>query len=136
MKELQKTQNKMLRFLNKTRVSDKINTGSILNKFNMVSVNQLNAQIKLCETWKALKMNPDNNNGIGALRITHVEGQRERRSAYNGNLLEPGGSNKAKKTFINDSARVWNKAPQSLKSSASLYLAKKEIKSFVKTLPI
>ena len=99
MKELQKTQNKMLRFLNKTRVADKINTGSILNKFNMVSVNQLNAQIKLCETWKALKKKSDNNNEIGALRITHVEGRRERRSAYNGNLLEPGGSNKAKENI-------------------------------------
>ena len=98
----------------------------------MVSVNQLNAQIKLCETWKALNMKMDNNSGIGALRITHVEGQRELRNAFSGNLLETGGSNKAKKTFINDSARVWNKAPQSLKLSASLYIAKKRSSRLLK----
>ena len=45
MKELQKTQIKMLRFLNKTKISDKIKTELILDKFNMLSVNQLNAQI-------------------------------------------------------------------------------------------
>ena len=81
-------------------------------------------------------MNVDNNSGIGTLKIIHVEGQRELRSAFSGNLTEIGGTNKAKKTFINDSVRVWNKAPQSLKLSPSLSCAEKEIKLFVKTLPI
>ena len=136
MKVMQTTQNKMLRFLNKTRVSDKINTKSILNKFNMVSVNQLMAQIKLTETWKALNMNYENNTGIDALQITHVEGQGELRSAFSGNLIESRGSSKAKKTLINDSANVWKKAPLQIKSCKTLSSAKREIKAFVKTLPI
>ena len=58
------------------------------------------------------------------------------RSAFNGNLVENGRSKKAKKTFINDSARVWNNAPRQIKSCISLSSVKKEIKTFVKTLPI
>ena len=44
-KDIQKNQNKLLRYLNNTRTSDKISTHSILEKFNLMSVNQLNAQI-------------------------------------------------------------------------------------------
>ena len=73
MKEVQKTQNKLLRFLNKSRIADKINTGSILEKLKMLSVNQLNAQIKLTETWKALNANTPN--AISNLRIEQKEGQ-------------------------------------------------------------
>ena len=54
MKDLQKTQNKLLRFLNKSKIKDEINTKVILKKVKMLSVNQMNAQIKLTETWKAL----------------------------------------------------------------------------------
>ena len=57
MKDLQKTQNKLIRFLNKSTIKDKVNTGSMLRKLNMASVNQLNAQIKLTETWKSLNLN-------------------------------------------------------------------------------
>ena len=57
MKDLQLSLNKMLHFLNNSRISDKISTASasLLNKFNMMSVNQINAQIKLSEMWKAVK---------------------------------------------------------------------------------
>ena len=50
MKDLQICQNKMLRLLNNSRISDKISTASLL-----VKVNQINAQIKLSEMWKAVK---------------------------------------------------------------------------------
>ena len=55
MKDLQVSQNKMLRLLNNTRISDKISTMSLLEKFNMMSVNQINAQIKLSEMKKAVR---------------------------------------------------------------------------------
>ena len=55
MKDLQLSQNKMLRLPNNSRISDKISTASLLSKFNMMSVNQINAQIKLSEMWKAVK---------------------------------------------------------------------------------
>ena len=100
----------------------------------MLSINQINAQIKLTEAWKAL--NNDKVNPINSLNIKQNEGDRMSRSATNGNLMEQGTSNMAKQTFINDSARVWNRAPQTIKNCTSLYSAKKEIKKFVKTLPV
>ena len=44
---LQKAQNKMLRCINNSQLGDKIRTQSMLEKFKMLSVNQMNAQIKL-----------------------------------------------------------------------------------------
>ena len=44
-KSIQLVQNKLLRFLN--------GTVSLLAKFDMLAVNQLNAQIKLLEMWKS-----------------------------------------------------------------------------------
>ena len=57
LKDLQLSQNKMLRLLNGSRISNRISTASILTKFNMLSVNQINAQIKLSEMWKAVNDN-------------------------------------------------------------------------------
>ena len=54
LKDLQLSKNKMLRLLNGSRISDRISTASLLTKFNMLSVNQINAQIKLSEMWKAV----------------------------------------------------------------------------------
>ena len=52
LKSIQLAQNKMTRFLNGTLVKDKISTKSIVKSLNMLSVNQMNAQIKLTEAWK------------------------------------------------------------------------------------
>ena len=47
-KDLQINQNKMLRFINGYRLLDRISTKDMLEIQNSNSVNQLNAQIKLC----------------------------------------------------------------------------------------
>ena len=39
-------------------------------------------------------------------------------------------------TFINDAARLWNVAPAAIKNCKTLFAAKKQIKIFVRTLPI
>ena len=49
------------------------------------------------------------------------------------NLVEEGSSTIALCTFQNDSTRLWNKAPLYIKTSPSLYTAKKEIRKFVLT---
>ena len=43
--QLQKAQNKLLRFLNKTKISDNIATKQILENVNMCSINQLNEKL-------------------------------------------------------------------------------------------
>ena len=58
LKNVQLMQNKLTRFLNGSFVKDKISTKSILNNLNMLSVNQMNAQIKLSEAWKVTNV-PD-----------------------------------------------------------------------------
>ena len=56
---IQRLQNKLLRTLNNVKISDRINTDTLLDNVKMLSVNIINAQIKLTEGWKAL--NSDNN---------------------------------------------------------------------------
>ena len=38
--------------------------------------------------------------------------------------------------YNNDAKKLWNKAPNSIKESTSIHMAKKAIKTFVKSLPI
>ena len=40
------------------------------------------------------------------------------------------------KTFINDSIKAWNRAPNDLKNTVTIHGAKAAIKKFVKTIPI
>ena len=51
--DLQKAQNKLFSLLNNTRIKDKIKTSFIARDLKMLSVNQINAQVKLTEMWKA-----------------------------------------------------------------------------------
>ena len=94
----------------------------------------LNAQIKLTETWKAFQGKTPN--PTQSLKSTQLADARASRSATNGNLKELETSILAKITFMNDSAPLWNRAPNSIKNSTSLYSAEKEIKKFVRTLPV
>ena len=55
LKSLQITQNKSARFLNGNTLEDKVCTSKIFKDLNLLSVNQLNAQIKIREVWKSLK---------------------------------------------------------------------------------
>jgi hypothetical protein len=50
---VQKAQNKMLRVLDETQIVDQKSTKILLEEQNMLSVNQMAAQIKLTEMWKA-----------------------------------------------------------------------------------
>ena len=58
------------------------------------------------------------------------------RAITNGNLQEVGRTVLAKNTFYNDEVVAWNLAPDSIKKWATIWLAKKHIKEFVKKLPI
>ena len=49
--EIQIIQNKLVRMLANTRLLDKVNTVTLMQATNMLSVNQINAQIKIQEIW-------------------------------------------------------------------------------------
>ena len=132
LNKIQVTQNKFVRFMGNKSLLDKIPTKTLFEDTNLLSVNQLNAQCKLLEVWKSL-----NNHGYP---ITWEKNGRlldsRTRSVQKELLTEPGSSMKTKATFISDAARVWNRAPDSIKNCKSFYSAKVEIKKFIRTLPI
>jgi hypothetical protein len=59
-----------------------------------------------------------------------------RRSLTRGDLTEVGSSTKAKKSFKCDAAKVWNNAPDKIRTSKTLTTAKKAIREHCKSLPI
>ena len=108
---------------------------SLLEKFGLLSVNQLAAKIKLVEVWKSI----------------HKEGNPIRLEPYNPNLmsknldlrLQPNRVfndtcrlKKSESSFNIDAARLWNAAPQEITNASSLNIAKKAIDLFCKNLPL
>ena len=132
-KNIQLMQNKLLRFLNGTVISDKVNTNSILNNLNLLSVNQMNAQAKLNEAWKI--------NNITEYPIKwelkHTdENERQTRATSANNIPEKAKSKLTQSSLNNDAKKLWNKAPGSIKLCINIKTAEKAIKTFVKTLPM
>ena len=132
-KAIQLVQNKLLRLLNGTKIKDKISTKSLLLKFDMTSVNQLNAQVKLLEIWKALNL-ADYPLKINQQAVPEIG--TTTRASHKGRPIEKGTSNLAKKASTNDAIRIWNQSPVSITESKSLYQAKNAIKAYVRTLPV
>ena len=132
--KLQVTQNRMARFLNGTNLLDKVSNIDIFKNNHILSVNQLNCQIKLTEVWKA--MNDMNYPIKWDVKPPPAEDARATRSTNVITLLESRNSSIEEATFIIDAAKVWNLAPQSLKDCKSLFSVKREIKKFAVSLPL
>ena len=132
-KAIQMVQNNLLRTLNGSKVKDKVSIKSMLNKFSMLSVNQLNASIKLLEVWKALKVD---NYPLTIKRQEVTTNGTTTRGDSVGRPIEIGKTNLTHKTCVSESIHLWNNAPKSIIESASLYEAKKEIITFSMSLPI
>ena len=105
----------------------------MLEKHKMLSINQLNAQIKLTEIWKAMK-DEDHPFKVKPTPISPEE--RTSRGQAAGYIQSKARSNVTKETFINDSIKAWNRAPNEIKNTVSIHGAKATIKKFVKTIPI
>ena len=133
MEALQKCQNKLLRALNGSKLSDQISTKYMLAKFKILSVNQINAQIKLNEMWKSIHIV---NYPIKTVLLECQSDVVNTRARSIGLLKETKVSYRSQKTFINDATHIWNLAPSAIKDCTSLYCAKKAIKAFVVSLPI
>ena len=133
MEAIQKCMNKLLRVLNNSRISDKISTKSMLTKFNLLSVNQMNAQIKLTEIWKSVNIL---NYPIKTLVIQRGSEAVSTRAMTAGVLEEVKITNSSEKTFLNDAIHIWNQSSVAIKDCVSISSAKKAIKAFVVTLPV
>ena len=99
----------------------------------MLAVNQLNAQVKLLEMWKAL------NGNKYPLEIKQQSNSHDRavtRADAINRPCEIGKSVLTQSTCISDAIRLWNGAPHSIKNCLTAYRAKKEIETYIKTLPV
>ena len=99
----------------------------------MLSINQMNAQCKLLDTWKTLNVE---GHPYKPSLISREENTSVTRACANGMLIENARSNISQNTFRNDAIHIWNKVPDSIKGCNSIYSVKKAIKTFVATLPI
>ena len=101
----------------------------MLEKNNMLSINQMHAQVKLTEMWKATHYK---NYPLNIEQLQPAANGRATRGISEGKLSEPATLN----TFIGNATRLWNKAPNVIKTAKSISIVKKEIKQYCKTLPI
>ena len=104
-----------------------------IENINFLSVNQMNAQIKITEVWKSQNLT---NNPVNSNKAIITASKIGLRSGATGKLNEVSGSDNLKACYINDGAKAWNKTPSIIKNCKSLFSAKIEIKKFVKTLPV
>ena len=135
LKSAQIAQNKLLRLLTNTSIKEKNSTSELLEKSEFQSVNQLAANIKLLEAWKSInlrnypiRMEP---NYISASNV-----DRQLRPSASRDWNQDGRSTAAKESFSRNTAKIWNAAPKEIKTAKTIFIAKKAIKSYCKTLPI
>ena len=116
---LQIAQNKYARFIHGSNLMDRINTKVIFKETNLLSVNQINAQIKLTEVWKSQNIPsypiqwPTRKDEIIRMGL---------KSSNKPELSIKGKSCIQSKTFINDAAKIWNNAPSDIKSASRFML--------------
>ena len=108
---------------------------SMLEKCDLLSVNQLAATIKLTEVWKInnqeqhpLKLDPYKPH---TNRAHHVLRNKPNRVFNDSCRLK-----NSESSFHIDAARVWNAAPNSIQNAITLNIAKSKIKFFCKTLSV
>ena len=99
---------------------------------NLLSVNQMNAQAKLLDIWKAIHVSGN------PLKVEIRTRPCDAAITLSNNmpfLKEVGISASCNQTVIDDASHIWDKAPECIKMCMSVYMAKKAIKSFIKTFP-
>ena len=109
-------------YMNGSRIKDKISTKSILTKNDILSVNQLNAQIKLLDMWKASNIEKY---PTKLKKVTANDGRATTRAVTSGNLMEDGATTLAQNTFYNDATKAWNLAPMDVKTCKNIWSAPK-----------
>ena len=123
----------MARLLNNKTLIDKVQTSVLLDKANLLSVNQINAKIKIIEMWKVMNVE-----GY-PLQVSLNQEKSEHvttRAMTKKMPIEIGNTILKSKTCVGDAIRLWNLAPSSIHNCTNLYSLKKCTKAFVKTLPI
>ena len=118
-----------------SKISDRRSIKDMLEKQNLLSINQTSAQIKLTEARRASK---DDTYPVKMKREPRQETENERtlRPGTRKEMEEGGRTTIAQESFTRDAGRLWNRAPEKIKKTKTLTSAKIAIKEYCKTLPI
>ena len=130
---IQMVQNKLARLMNGKTLQDKIPTKELLANLKMLSVNQLNAKIKIMEVWKSFNV----------LRYPLIIDTQKpspdvinTRAMTSHRPIEENMSTLLDKTCVSDSIKLWIKIPEEIKNCKSKFQLKKLAKEFALTLPV
>jgi hypothetical protein len=123
----------MLRVILNDKPIDHTSTDTLLDKSGFLSINQMNAHIKLLETWKSMNIEKY---PVKFETILHSNSDRITRGVKTGSLKVSAKSNITQATFMGDAVKVWNAAPEAIKTSKTLFSVKNQIKTFIKSIPI
>ena len=121
--------NRLLRILCGTVMEDKVSVAKMLRRLDWLSINQVAAEVRLLEVWKALNLN----NSLTEM-FEKVQGTTR---AANHNRIKVGSNNKIRESsFLYPSVKLWNMAPLSVVEAPNESNARKAIRDFVKRLPL
>ena len=114
----------MMRTLLNKKYNDQTSSSLLLSESGFLSINQIMAQIKLTEIWKAFN---NENYPIKVTKMKDVLPERYLRSKVESEkiLLEVGVTEISKKTFTNDGIKLWNRCPSVIKTEHLFTLLKK-----------
>ena len=107
----------------------------MLEKFDLLSVNQLAAQIKLLEVWKAVHI-PGYAVAMDPYNQERPHNTHHLRNQTNRIFNDSTKLKIAEQSFNIDAAKLWNNAPEETRTAATIEIAKRAIKIIVKTFPI
>ena len=123
----------MLRIVTNKKIKDRIRISAMLEELKMLSVNQTAAQIKLTEMWKAIHIAEY---PIKVERKGENIVENNTRSTVRGDIKYTSILSSSNKSFMVSGAKLWNKAPATIREANTLLIAKKEIFKLCKTFPI
>ena len=133
-KALQITQNRMMRTIDGTKIKDRVSVKYMLEKFNLLSVNQMAAKIKLLEVWKMVNREGSPLN-LDPYNTSNNENKHGLRQKPNRVFDDTCRLKNSELSFHIDAARVWNASPAEIRNATSMNIAKTEVTKFCKTLP-
>ena len=116
--------NDMLRLLCGNRREDKVSIATMLQQLQWLSLNQLAAEVRLLEVWKAL----NNKSSLSGLFENEESSSRACKNKISSSKIR-------ESSFLYPSAKLWSMAPHAVVSAPTESMARKAIRSFVKTLP-
>ena len=121
MECLQIAQNRFARFMHGSTLTDRINNQIIYQEVDILSVNQLNAQTKLLEVWKASQ---DPKYSTQWEKRSDHQKRSGLKTSNKPELITNGKSRIQENTFYNDAAHLWNAVSKSIEDCKTVSAAK------------